>query len=171
METFGDVTDATVITSVTNASSNINEGEIFCVECPQKTGVDEYGDITYCDSICMFKQDGCVVQPHDDADKNADGVKMLQFYCPNCKDVRRISSDDERVLVIDAGQVQEYMAHIAIKRNEAKMKKEMGRYKIGPASGRGTDIGRGMDIGTSLPSGETVEQLKLKYKLQLENKK
>jgi hypothetical protein len=152
-------------------SSGINEGEIFCVECPEKTGVDEYGDITYCDNICMFKQDGCVVESHSDTSKNARGIRMLKFYCPNCKELRIISSDDERVLVIEAHQVQEYMAHITIKRNEAKMKKEMGRYKIGPASGRGTDIGRGMDIGGALPSGETIEQLKLNYKLQLENKK
>lgn len=155
----------------TTPSSGIDEGEIFCVECPWNTGVDDYGDAAYCDTICMFKQDGCVVEPHPDAQLNASGVRMLKFYCPTCKEPRVVSSDHDRVLVIEAPQIQEYMAHIAIKRNEAKMKKEMGRYKIGPASGRGTDIGRGMDIGGPLPSGETVEQLKAKYKLQLENKK
>ncbi|QKE50273.1 hypothetical protein F-VV10_0153 [Faustovirus] len=157
-------------TAQTVPSSGIDAGEIFCVECPVKTGVDEYGDIAYCDNICMFKQDGCVVEPHPDAEKNTQNIKILKFYCPACKEVREIVSDDERVIVIEAHQVQEYMAHIAVKRNNAKMKKELGRYRIGPASGRGTDIGRGMDIGGALPSGETVEQIKLKYKLQLENK-
>lgn len=151
-------------------TSGIDQGEIFCVECPQLVGRDEYDEDKYCDNICMFKQDGCVVKPHTEADKDAAGVKILEFYCPQCKELRTISSDHERVLVIDATQVQEYMAHISIKRNEAKMRKEMGKYKISAATGKGTDIGRGMDIGGNVPSNETIEQLKLNYKLQLENK-
>ncbi|SME64828.1 Hypothetical protein FSTVST1_148 [Faustovirus ST1] len=160
------------MSSVTTLSSGIDQGEIFCVECPHIVGRDEYDDDKYCDNICLFKQDGCVVKPHTDADKNLAGVKILEFYCPQCKELRTVSSDDERVLVIDATQVQEYMAHISVKRNDAKMRKEMGRYKITPGmgTGSGTDIGRGMDIGGLVPSSETIEQLKLNYKLQLENK-
>jgi hypothetical protein len=155
--------------SVTVLTTGLDAGDIFCVECPFICGKDEYNDDRYCDNICMFKQDGCKVIDHTDAEKSAANIKILEFYCPTCKELRTISSDHDRVLVIDASQVQEYMAHISVKRNEDKMKKEMGRYKISAATGQGTDIGRGMDIGGNLPSTANIEQIKLDYKLHLDN--